>query len=200
MLTLGNHTMIFLALGLILFLGVHSVRVFADGWRAAQLGRLGERRWKGLYSLVSLAGFVLMIWGFGLARRDSLVLWTPLPGMRHLAAVMTLLAFVLVVAAYVPGNRIKARIGHPMLAGTMIWALAHLLVNGTLAHAILFGGFLAWAMADFAVARRRDRVAGIRYPALGLGRDLLTVGAGAVAWILFASFGHEWLMGVRPLG
>jgi len=192
--------MIFLVLGLIVFLGMHSVRVFADGWRGAQLQRLGERRWKGLYSLVSLAGLVLMIWGFGLARTDPLVLWTPPPGMRHLAAGMTLLAFVLVVAAYVPGNRIKARVGHPMLAGTLIWALAHLLANGTLAHAVLFGGFLVWAAAAFAASRRRDRAAGIRYPVSGLGRDLLTLGTGALLWVLFARFGHEWLIGVQPLG
>lgn len=192
--------MIILALGLLLFLGMHSVRVFAETWRAERLQRLGVGRWKMLYTLVSLTGFGLMVWGFTLARVNPLVLWTPLPGLRHLAAAMMLLSFVLLVAAYVPGNRIKAAIGHPMVAGTMIWALAHLLVNGTLAHAVLFGGFLVWATADFVAARRRDRVAGTQYPARGRSRDVITIGAGALAWALFLGYGHQWLIGVRPLG
>jgi len=192
--------MMVLTIGLLLFLGAHSIRVFADDWRAKQVKRLGEGRWKALYTLASLFGFGLLIWGFVLARSESVDLWTPPKAMRHVAAGLTLLAFVLVAAAYVPGNRIKAHVGHPMVLGTMMWAIGHLLANGLLAHLELFGAFLLWAAVDFSSLRRRDRAAGRRYPALGLRRDALAVGVGLIAWALFAIFGHKWLIGVQPLG
>jgi uncharacterized membrane protein len=192
--------MIFLILGLLLFLGSHSIRIFADGWRTAQLERLGEKPWKGIVTLVALLGFGLIIWGFGLARTAPVVLWTPPTWTRHLAALLMLLSFILLIAAQVPGNRIKAIVGHPMVASVKVWALAHLLANGTLAHAVLFGAFLIWSVADFMASRRRDRIAGTTYPALGIGRDLMVVGIGVVAWGLFAAFGHAWLIGVKPFG
>jgi len=141
--------MIALTLGLLLFLGVHSIRIFANVWRARQLTRLGARRWKALYGLASLAGLALVIWGFGVARSEPVVLWSPPKAIRHLTAAVTLVAFVLIAAAYVPGNHIKAKVGHPMVLGVMTWALAHLLANGTVAHVILFGGFFLCAGADF---------------------------------------------------
>jgi uncharacterized membrane protein len=192
--------MIILIAGLILFLGAHSTRIFADGWRTRQVARIGDRPWKGLYAGVSLAGFALIVWGFSLARAAPIVLWTPPTWTRHAAAALMLLAFILLVAAYVPGNRIKARIGHPMLAATKTWALAHLLANGTLAGVVLFGSFLIWAIADFAVSRRRDRAAGVSYPVVGKARDLLVVGVGVLAFVWFVHFGHAWLIGVRPFG
>lgn len=192
--------MIFLVLGLVLFLGMHSVRIFAEGWRSAQLERLGEKPWKALYTLVSLAGFALIIWGFSLARSAPLILWTPPVWTRYVAAAIMLPAFILLVAAYVPGNRIKVMIGNPMVAATEVWALAHLMTNGTLADVMLFGSFFIWAIVDFSTARRRDRAAGVRYPALGSGRDMLAIGIGALAWALFAGFGHERLIGVRVFG
>jgi len=192
--------MIILGLGLLVFLGVHSIRVFADDWRAEQRLRLGEARWKSLYTLVSVVGFGLILWGFHVARGHPVVLWTPAPAARRVTAVLTLPAFVLLAAAYVPGNRIKAWTGHPMVLGTMIWAIAHLLANATLAHAMLFGGFLIWATAVFRASRRRDRTAGVRYPVQGWRRDALAIGIGVIGWIGFAAFGHAWLTGTRPLG
>jgi uncharacterized membrane protein len=192
--------MIILISGLFLFLGVHSIRIFADDWRLAQIKRMGAMPWKGIYSILSAAGFLLIIWGFGLARSTPLILWTPPTWTRHLAAALMLLAFLFLVAAYVPGNRLKAMVGHPMLIATKTWAVAHLLANGTLADAILFGSFLIWGIADFAVSRRRDRAAGVSYPAIGIGRDGLVIGIALVAFILFARYGHEWLIGVRPFG
>jgi uncharacterized membrane protein len=193
--------MLILILGLLLFLGAHSICIFANGWRSRQIERLGAMPWKGLYALVSIAGFILIVWGFSLARATPVVLWVPPLWTRHLAAALMLPAFVLLVAAYVPGNRLKSKIGHPMLAATKAWALAHLLANGTLADVVLFGSFLIWAIADFAVSRRRDRAAGITYPAAaGVGRDVTTVVIGIIAFVLFAHFGHEWLIGVRPFG
>jgi uncharacterized membrane protein len=191
---------IVLLLGLVLFLGPHSIRVVADDWRSRQLARLGERGWKGAYSLVSVAGFVLIVFGYGMARRDPVVLWQPVPGAAHIAGLLTLVAFVLVVAAYVPRNRIKARLGHPMLAGTKLWAFAHLLANGTLADLLLFGAFLAWSVTAFLGARRRDRVAGIVYPAGTTRNDAVTLVIGIAAWAIFAGWLHGWWIGVRPFG
>ena len=192
--------MSFLILGLIVFLGAHSVRIFAGDWRDAQLARLGQARWKGLYALVSLAGFGLLLYGFGLARAEPVALWLPPHWTRHLTALLTLPAFILLVAAYVPGSHIKAVVGHPMVAGVKIWALAHLLANGKLAAVTLFGAFLAWAILDFAWSRRRDRAVGRTYPVLGWSRDAMAIVIGLVAWALFALYGHLWLIGVRPFG
>ena len=191
--------MAMLILGLVLFLGVHSVRIVADGWRSRAVARMGAGPWKGLYSLLSLAGFALVCWGFALAREQPLLLWSPPPIMRHIAAALTLLAFVLVSAAYVPGNQIKARLHHPMLLGVKCWALAHLLANGTLAHVLLFGSFLAWAVVDFAVSRRRDRALGTVYPAGRAGATAVTVVVGLVAWFGFAHWLHGLWIGVRPV-
>src|SRR6266853_318017 len=187
--------MIYLILGLILFLGVHSVRVVADDWRTARIARLGEGPWKGLYSLASLAGFVLIIWGYGQARHDPVPLWT-----HYLAAPLTLLTFVLVTAAYVPGTRIKAWLGSPMVLGVKVWAFAHLIANGTLAAAVLFGSFLVWAVVVFASERKRDRAAGVVYPKGSLARDAVAVAIGVAAWVLFAFWLHGWWIGVRPFG
>lgn len=191
--------MTLLIAGLLLFLGAHSTRVFADGWRAQMIGRIGEKPWKGLVSVVSLLGFVLIVIGYGIARTDPLVLWVPPVWTRHLAIPLTLIAFILLVAAYVPRNGIKARIGHPMIAGVKIWAFAHLLANGTLADLLLFGGFLAWAILDFRTSRRRDRAQGTRAPAGSLPRTLLTVLIGVAAWAVFAMFLHTRWIGVSPL-
>lgn len=190
--------MTILILGLILFLGMHSIRIVADGWRARQVARLGENGWKGLYSLASALGLGLVVWGYGLARAEPIVLWAPPVWTKHVAALLTLPAFVLIAAAYVPGNRIKAAVGHPMVAGVKVWAIAHLLSNGNLADVLLFGAFLAWAVLDFRSARQRDRAAGVRYAAGSLARDGFATAAGIGAWALFAGFLHLWLIGARP--
>ena len=189
-----------LILGLIVFLGVHSTRIVADGWRTAQLKHLGEGSWKGIYSVVSIAGFALIIWGFGLARQQPVLLWNVPAGMRHAAALLTLVAFVLIVAAYVPRNAIKARMHHPMLLGVKTWALAHLLATGRLADLILFGAFLAWAVACFIAAQKRDRAAAAQYPAGTAGATAITVAAGIVIWVVFAFWLHGVLIGMRPFG
>lgn len=187
-----------LILGLVLFLGVHSVRIFADGWRSAQIAQRGANTWKGLYALVSAVGLGLIIWGYGLARAQPVVLWTPMPWTRHLAALLTLPAFVLLVAAYVPHNGIRYRLHHPMVLGVKLWAFAHLLANHTLADALLFGGFLLWAALDFRAARQRDRVGHVSYAAGTTGGTVLTLLIGLVAWAVFAFWAHTWLIGVRP--
>jgi uncharacterized membrane protein len=186
--------------GLVIFLGTHSVRIFAEDWRTRQIARLGPYGWKGLYTLVSLAGFALIVWGYGLTRENPVVIWEPPIWTRHAAALLTIATFVLWVAAYVPGNRIKAAIGHPMIVGVKVWAFAHLISNGRLGDVVLFAAFLAWAVFDFRAARGRDRAAGTRYPVGPVSRDLTTVVVGLVAWWVFAAYLHGWLIGVRPFG
>ena len=192
--------MTWLVLGLVLFLGAHSVRIVAEGWRSGRIQAWGEQGWKGRYTAVSLIGFALIVWGYGQARLDPTVLWTPPLWTRHLAALLTLPAFVLLVAAYVPGTVMKAKLGHPMVLGTKLWAAAHLLANGTLADVLLFGGFLVWAVADFRSARRRPVAAATAAAPARASRDLLAVLIGAVAWAAFAFWAHAWLIGVRPFG
>jgi uncharacterized membrane protein len=192
--------MLILVLGLLLFLGPHSVRIFAEPWRNDQIARLGEGKWKGLYSLVSLAGLVLIVWGYGQARLDPVVLWNPPVWTRHAAAALMLPAFILIAAGNMRGTRLKHWIGHPMVMGVKLWAFAHLLANGMLADAVLFGSFLVWAVVDYSAARRRDRAAGVVYPPGTLSRDLMAVVIGVAAWVAFAFWLHQWLFGVRPLG
>jgi uncharacterized membrane protein len=192
--------MTLLILGLILFLGVHSTRIVADGWRGAQLARMGERAWKGVYSLVSIAAFVLLLWGYGQARQQPVVLWAPPVWTRHVAALLMLVSAVLLVAAYVPRNAIKARLQHPMLLAVKVWAVAHLLANGNLADVMLFGAFLVWAVLDFRSARQRDRAAHTVYPPGTTAGTLKTVLIGVVAWAVFAFWLHGPLIGVRPFG
>jgi uncharacterized membrane protein len=191
-----------LIFGLILFLGIHSVRIVAEGWRQRRIDAMGEGGWKGAYSLVSAVGMGLIVWGFGLARAEPAVLWVPPKGMAHLAALLTLVAFVLLAAAYVPRNRIKSRLRHPMVLAVKVWALAHLLSNGNLADVLLFGSFLLWAVLSFRAARRRDEEAMLSdWPAhSSAGSTWVTVGVGAVAWAVFAFWAHGVLIGVRPFG
>ena len=187
-----------LIIGLVIFLGMHSVRIVADDWRSAQVARMGLLPWKGLIALVSLVGFGLICWGVVLTRAEPVFLWMPPRWTHHLTALLMLPAFVLVVAAYVPGNRIKAAIGHPMLAGTKTWAIAHLISNGRLADVVLFGAFLVWAVIAFSSSRRRDRAVGVTYPAAKLHRDIIVVVVSLALWIAFATVLHAALIGVKP--
>ncbi len=192
--------MTYLILGLIVFLGVHSVRIVADDWRTQTISRIGEMPWKALYSVLSLLGLGLLVWGFGLARQQPVQLWSPPLAMRHLASLLTLASFVLLAAAYVPRNSIKSAVHHPMVLAVKVWALAHLLANGNLAHVLLFGSFLLWAILDFTSARRRDRAAATQYPPGGSVATVITLIVGLAGWVVFALWLHGWLIGVRPLG
>ena len=188
-------------LGLVLFLGTHSLRIVADGWRGRLLLQLGEKKFKGLYSLVSLAGFVLLVYGFSNIRWDSPVLWSPPLAMRHVATLLMLVAMVLLVAGQVPHNAIKAKLGHPMVLSVKVWALAHLLANGKLADLMLFGAFLLWSVFDFRAARQRDRLqpegSDQPEPTPNTTRVVL-IGVAAWAFLLFG--GHTWLFAVSPVG
>lgn len=188
-----------LILGLVLFLGAHSLRIFADDWRRRQIARLGEKKWKGLYSLVAVIGFVLICWGFGLARQHPVLLYTPLPWLVRLNALFTLVAFVLLAAARVPRNGIKARLHHPQVLAVKTWAFGHLLATGMLHDVVLFGAFLLWAVVLFAASRRRDRREGTVYPPGTFRGTAIAVAVGVVAWALFAFWLHALLIGVKPV-
>lgn len=192
--------MTLLILGLVLFLGVHSVRIVGEGWRTTTIARVGAGAWKGVYSLLSLAGLVLIVWGYGEARQAPQVLWASPVWVRHVASLLTLIAFVLLAAAYVPGNHLKAKLHHPMVLAVKVWALSHLIANNTLADLVLFGAFLVWAVLDFRAARARDRAAGTVYLGGHGARTAVTVVVGVVAWAAFAMWAHRALFGVAPFG
>ena len=187
-------------IGLLIFLVTHSVRIFADEWRSSQVSRIGLIPWKLLYGLVSACGFGLIVWGYSIARPDSAVIWNPPLWTRHVAALLTLPAFVLIVAAYIPRNRIRAGVGHPMVLGVQLWALAHLLANGRAIDLLLFGSFLVWSALDYLAALRRDKNANTSPAAGTLLNTVLTVVIGLAAWAIFAGFLHVKLIGIQPFG
>ena len=186
--------MIILLLGLVLFLGAHSVSIINEPWRNRMVSKMGEVPWKGVYSLISIIGFVLIIWGYGLARADSVVLYSPPVWLRHVTMLLLLPVFPLLLAAYLPG-RIKTTTKHPMLAATKLWAFAHLLANGTLADVLLFGAFLAWAVVDRISLKRRKQRPLPAAPA-SKANDIIAVVVGLALYAAFIVWLHGWLIGV----
>lgn len=191
--------MIYLVLGLLLFLGNHSTRLVMPAWRSHFIETYGANTWKALYSLFSLAGLALIIFGYGQARTEQLALWNPSAWTRHAALLLTWIAFVLLAAASIKGSYFKQKLGHPMYAGVKLWAFAHLIANGRLCDVLLFGALLVWAITGFSISRRRDRREGVSYPVGNLPRTLLTVAAGSAAWAVFVFGLHRVLIGVSPL-
>lgn len=190
--------MILLIAGLWLFFGFHSVRLLAPEMRDRAVARIGEPNWKLVYSGASLTGLILVALGYSDTHLNPIHLWVPPLWTRHVAALLMLPAFILLAATYVRGSVLRERIGHPMLAGTKLWALAHLLANGTLGDVVLFGSFLVWATLSFSASRKRDRVQGISRPAGRWSRDLIAIVVGALTWFAFATYLHGVLFGVRP--
>ena len=190
-----------LIVGLILFFGVHSVSIVSRRWRDSMAARVGPGTWRIIYSLLSLLGFYLIVRGYSIARHDPIVLYQTPHAMRYVAAVLMLPVFPLLIAAYAPG-RIKATIKHPMLAATKLWAVAHLLVNGTLADVLLFGGFLLWAGLDRMSVARRPAPArpmfGNKERARNSNADLVAVVVGLGLYALFFFWAHVRLFGVLP--
>jgi len=185
--------MLILIAGLILFLAPHSVSIVNEPWRNRMVDRLGEMPWQGIYSVVALAGFILIVWGYGLARHNPAVIYTPPGAMRHIAWLLMLPVFPLLIAAYVPG-RIRNATKHPMLLATILWAAAHLLANGTLPDLLLFGSFLIWAIADrLSMTHRIQRPV----PGFPLTRfnDIIAIVIGLGFYFAFLFGLHEWLFG-----
>ncbi|MFM7003989.1 MAG: NnrU family protein [Limnohabitans sp.] len=210
--------MTWLIIGLILFLGAHSIRMVADDWRTQAIASWGEKPFKGVYSLLALVGFYAMVTGYAEARLQTVALWTPPIATRHVSVLLMLFASVLMAAAYVPRNHLKMRMGHPMVLSVKVWALAHLLANGNLADVVLFGSFLVWSVFNFKAARARDRAAAPEalrlqpdgaentnavpgdQPIANTTATLLTVLIGVALWAMFVFYLHVQLVGVSPLG
>ena len=197
-----------LILGLLAFLGIHSLRIFSNERRTHYIERLGEKKFKGIYSLLSLLGFLILVAGFAQAKLSPEWVWIPPSYAKHIMFLLMWVAFVLWAATYIHGNAIKDRVGHPMVLGVKVWALAHLLVNGQAHHVVLFGAFLIWAVLSFRAAKRRDRLALLAFEESGVApppktpvskaANGLVLTIGTIAWMLFMGWGHKLLIGVSP--
>ena len=184
--------------GLVLFLGIHSVGIVAPAWRDAQVVQRGEMAWKGLYSAASVVGFVLLVYGYGVARQSTPVLYTPPTVLRHIALLLMVPVFPLLLAAYLPG-RIQSAVKHPMLVAVKLWATAHLLANGTLIDVILFGAFLVWAVLDRIAIKRRTVPRAVPGAPRSAANDAIALVGGLAIYGAFVMWMHLWLIGVSPL-
>ncbi len=196
-----------LILGLVLFLGAHSVRILADGWRDQTIAAYGEKAFKGVYTLVAILGFYLLVVGYGEARLQPLVLWNPPIFTKHISMLLRLLSSILLIAAYIPRNHFKMRLKHPMGLSVKVWALSHLLANGNLADLVLFGSFLIWAVLNFRSARARDRAqvqnsdANEEAPLKpNLLATLIALFGGMGLWAVITFVLHAKVVGVAPMG
>ena len=190
--------MIIFIIGIIVFLGSHSVRIFADPWRTRMIHQLGEKKWKGLYALFSLIGFILLIIGYSQAKQNTIIIWQPPIFMTHLAVLLNLFTFILLASSAPNNNAIRLKLKHPMILGVKVWALAHLLANGSLIDLILFGSFLIWAVLDFRSARNRPNSSN-ETPVISLKATLIAIFFGIAVWLAFIFGLHQWLIGVAPL-
>lgn len=184
--------------GLVLFLGMHSVSIVNEPFRNRMVERFGLQPWQGVHALLAIIGFVLIVWGYGLARQEPVLLYLPPAWLKHLAMLLLVFVFPLLIATYLPG-RINTATGHPMLAATKIWAFAHLLANGMLHDLVLFGSFLLWAVADrISMGRRQPQPVAVGEPSLR--NDILAVVVGLLIYLIFVFKLHAWLIGVSPIG
>lgn len=188
--------MLLLVLGLVLFLGIHSAKMLFPQVRIQLINKVTENGWKGIYSLISVAGFVLIVIGYGQARYEPLWLWYPPIWLNHVTTTLVFFTFILLAASRVPGNRIKAKVKHPMLIAVKVWAFAHLLSNPTLADVILFGSFLVWSVSLFRTLKKQP--AEMDEPAPDWRRDALTLLIGVLTFGCFGAFFHPKLIGVSP--
>ena len=188
-----------LIIGLIIFLGSHSCRIFTEPWRNHMIDRLGEVKWKGLYTIISIIGLVLVVIGYGQARQTPVVLWQPATYLTHIAILLNLVAFIFLAGSSPSNNAIRLKLKHPMILGVKVWALAHLLANGTLVDLILFGSFLLWAVLDFRSARKRPMLIPEKV-VISTKATVIVIVSGIVIWAAFIFGLHQYLIGVSPLG
>src|SRR5690606_17593894 len=187
--------MLYLVIGLVLFFGVHSVGIVAPHWRERKIRVLGEARWKAIYSLVTAIGLVLLIYGYGKARWDPVVLYVPPAWTRHATALLMLPGFPLLIATYFPG-RIQSALKRPMPVAVKPWAFAHWLANGMLAGVLVVRGFLTWAVADRASFRWRAPKPVPQAAAPSWRNDAIAIVAGLALYVVFALWLHVHLIGV----
>lgn len=186
-------------LGLAIFIGAH-VFVTMRARRAAAVARLGEGAYKGLFSIISLVGIILIVYGFAGYRAAGMIpIWSPPTWTRHLAATLVLPAVIFVVAAYIRGD-IARVLKHPMLVGVKLWAVAHLLANGDLGGIILFGSILAWAVYDRITLKRRSDPGAPPIPTGGRTNDIIAVVVGIVLYLVLGFWFHPYVIGLRVFG
>jgi len=185
-------------IGLIIFLASHSSRIFAESWRNKMIDQIGEVKWKGLYTIISLIGFIVMVIGYGEARQNTIVLWQPNAFLIYIALVLNLVAFIFLAGSSPSNNAIRLKLKHPMILGVKVWALAHLLSNGTLVDLILFGSFLIWAVLDFRSARKRPILVPEKAQ-ISTKATVIAIASGVILWIVFIFGLHQYLIGVSPL-
>ncbi|HLR78837.1 MAG TPA: NnrU family protein [Burkholderiaceae bacterium] len=191
--------MAILVFGLIVFLGIHSVQIVRPGLRERIIQKAGSvSAWKLTFSGLATIGLLLVILGYSLARYQTPVWYQPPAGLRHLALLVMLPVFPLLFATYLKG-RISQLVGHPMLAATALWAIAHLLANGSMADVLLFGSFLVWALADWWSVRRRGEKRQPGRPEHWRRNDAVAVVAGVAVYGVFIAGLHRWLFGVSPV-
>jgi uncharacterized membrane protein len=187
-------------IGLILFLGLHSIRVVAPGIRTGFIVQYGANAWKGLYSLVSIIGLCLLVYGYGEARLDTVQIWSPPKWALHLNMTLMLIAIILLVASQLPAGRIAVWAKHPMVLGVKVWALAHLLVKGTLVAMVLFAAFLAWGVILRIYYKRAQRAGTVMPRSFVAGRwDVLAILMGGALYAFILMLAHEWIIGISPL-
>ncbi|NNE36682.1 MAG: NnrU family protein [Gammaproteobacteria bacterium] len=189
--------MVKLLIGLIVFIGIHSISIFALAFRN-RMAETNQLLWKGSYSLISLIGLVLLIQGYGEYRLTAEVLYVTPLWLRHVSALLLVPFFILMLAPYFP-SALNNKLKHPQLVAVKLWAVAHLLVNGSMADLILFGSFLAWAIADRISVKRRPVREVPHIPESRLNMIISIVG-GLMLYVIFAIWLHGPLIGVRPFG
>ena len=191
--------MAILVLGLVIFLGLHSTRIVSESGRERAIARIGEGPWKGVYSLISAIGFVLIVWGFARARYDAPQLWTLPAGARHITMLLMLVALILFASFLFKRSHIAVLTHHPMLWSVLLWSAGHLFANGSAADLVLFGAFFVWSAADLVSAHARDRRNGVVYPEPQVAATAGAVVVGLVVFALLIGGLHLWLFGVSPL-
>jgi uncharacterized membrane protein len=186
-------------IGLVVFLGAH-VFVSMRGHRAALIARFGEGPYKGLFSVVSIIGLVLIGYGFARYRAEGLIpLWYPPAWTRHIVEAAMWPASVALVAAYIPGD-IKRVLKHPLLVAVKIWAAAHLCANGDLGGIILFGSVLAWAIYDRITLKRRNDTGSPPIPVGGRRNDIIAIVVGTIVYAALGLVFHPIVIGVPAFG
>jgi uncharacterized membrane protein len=189
--------MTILVIGLIVFFTIHSVSIINHNWRIQLVKNIGVMPWQAIYSIVSIIGFVMIVYGFGLARTHPVVLYSPPNWLHHITMVLMIPVFPMLLATYLPG-RIQTTLKHPMLAATKLWAFAHLLANGTLADVLLFGAFLVWAVVDRISLKHRTTDA-VPVAMRSKLNDTLVIVIGLALYAVFVLGLHKWLIGVPIL-
>lgn len=191
--------MLVLIAGLVIFLGMHSVKIVAPGFRQSRIDQWGDEKYKRIYTLISVVGFLLIIIGYGRSRYVASLLWHPHAYMHYATAILSLIAFMLMASSSIPDNKVKIWVKHPMSLAVAVWSFSHLLANARLGDIFLFGSFFVWSLTAYLVACKRD-VAVQTQSVAEVGNVNRVIIGGAVVWVVFGLFLHRYVIGIHPFG